>query len=141
MASIILSLSLAMGRGITNGMWHCGLALAMGMVLSGCEKPPSGVTIVSSPYADGVEHVEPIVYNGKRYDVSFRFKASDNHYDVTVEGRGRKIGATAGDQKIVEQVAISAVRHFACPTGQRGQVVSGSAQHAGSGWAMRVRCA
>lgn len=121
-------------------MWHCGLAMALGVVLSGCEKP-SGVTVVSSPYADGVEHIEPVVYNGKRYDVSFRFQAAGNIYEVTVAGKGRKLGATPGDQQIVEQVAISAVRHFACPTGQRGQVVSGSTQHGGSAWGMQVRCA
>jgi hypothetical protein len=114
--------------------------MALGVVLSGCEKP-SGVTVVSSPYADGVEHVEPVVYNGKRYDVSFRFQAAGNIYEVTVAGKGRKLGATPGDQQIVEQVAISAVRHFACPTGQRGQVVSGSTQHGGSAWGMQVRCA
>jgi hypothetical protein len=110
------------------------------MVLSGCEQP-KGVVIVSSPYADGAEHVEPIVYNGKRYDVSFRFQATGNVYDVRVEGRGRKLHSTAGDQKIVEQVGLSAVRHFACPTGQRGHVVSGSPQHGDDAWKMRIRCA
>ena len=60
---------------------------------------------------------------------------------VQTTGKGRTLGATPGDRQIVEQVAISAVRHFACPTGQRGQVVSGSAQHADSAWGMQVRCA
>jgi hypothetical protein len=121
-------------------MWHCGLALAVGVVLAGCE-PPGTVSIVSSPYSDGAEHSEPVVYNGKSYEVSFRFSAAGNFYEVTVAGKGRKIGGTTGDQHIVEQVAISAVRHFACPTGQRGQVVPGSAQHGGSAWGMQVRCA
>jgi hypothetical protein len=96
---------------------------------------------IASPYADGGEHVEPIVYNGKRYDVSLRFQPAGNVYDVTVAGNGRKLGGTPGDQQIVEQVAISAVRHFGCPTGQRGHVVSGSARHGGSAWGMQVRCA
>ena len=122
-------------------MWHCGLAVAMGLVLSGCEQPKGAVAVVASPYSDGVEHVEPIIYNGKRYDVSFRFQAAGNVYDVKVAGKGRKLGGTAGDRQIVEQVAISAVRHFACPTGQRGEVVSGSALHGGSAWGLQVRCA
>jgi hypothetical protein len=121
-------------------MWHCGLALAMGLTVSGCEQP-GGVAVAASPYADGAEYVEPVVYNGKRYDVSLRFQPAVKVYDVTVAGKGRKLGGTPGDQQIVEQVAISAVRHFGCPTGQRGQVVSGSARHAGSHWGMQVRCA
>ena len=121
-------------------MWHCGLALAMGLTVSGCEQP-SGVAVAASPYADGARYVEPVVYNGKRYDVSLRFQPAVKVYDVTVAGKGRKLGGTPGDRQIVEQVAISAVRHFGCPTGQRGQVVSGSARHAGSHWGMQVRCA
>ena len=121
-------------------MWHCGLALAAGLALSACEQP-SRVEVAVSPYADGQEHVEPIVFNGKRYDVSFRFRPAGNHYEVTVQGKGRKLGATPGDRQIVEQVAVSAVRHFACATGQRGEVVAGSPQHGGSAWGMQVRCA
>ena len=122
-------------------MWHCGLALAMGLVVSGCEEPKGPATVVASPYADGGEHVEPIVYNGKRYEVSLRFQPDGNVYDVTVAGNGRKLGGTPGDQQIVEQVAISAVRHFGCATGQRSQVISGSARHGGSAWGLQVRCA
>jgi hypothetical protein len=121
-------------------MWHCGLALAMGLVVSGCEQPRE-VSVVASPYADGAEHVEPVVYNGKRYDVSLRFQPAGDHYDVIVAGKGRKLGGTPGDRQIVEQVAISAVRHFGCPTGQRGEVVPGSPRHAGMAWGMQVRCA
>jgi hypothetical protein len=121
-------------------MWHCGLALAMGLAVSGCDKP-SEPTIVASPYADGEELREPIIYNGKRYEVSFRFRAAGNLYDVEVTAKGRKLGGTDGDRRIVEQVAMSAVRHFACPTGQRSQVVSGSARHGASAWGMQVRCA
>ena len=121
-------------------MWHCGLALAMGLAVSGCDKS-SEATIVASPYADGEELREPIIYNGKRYEVSFRFKAAGNLYDVEVTAGGRRLGGTEGDRRIVEQVAMSAVRHFACPTGQRGQVVSGSARHGAGAWGMQVRCA
>lgn len=121
-------------------MWHCGLGLALGLAVSGCDKP-SGATIVTSPYANGEEQKEPIIYNGKRYEVSFRFQAAGNLYDVEVTAERRKLGGTEGDRRVVEQVAMSAVRHFACPTGQRSQVVSGSARHGGSGWGMQVRCA
>lgn len=120
-------------------MWQCGLALAMGLALSACE-PPRGQAVMVSPYADGVEHVEPIVYNGRHYDVRLRFQAAANSYQVQVAGKGRKLGGTDGDRQIVERVATTAVRHFACPTGQRGEVVSGSARHSGRDWGMQVRC-
>lgn len=121
-------------------MWHCGVALAVGLALSACEQPKPEGMAVASPYADGQEHIEPIVYNGKRYQVSLRFRAAGDLYDVTVAGNGRRLGGSPGDRQIVEQVAMSAVRHFGCPAGQRGQVV-GTARHGGSAWDMQVRCA
>lgn len=121
-------------------MWHCKAALAVGLLLAGCQQP-GGVGLASSPYADGERHTEPVVYNDRHYDVSFRFDAAGNLYEVNVAGKGRALGATQGDQAIVEQVASSAVRHFGCPTGQRGHIVEGSARHGGRAWDMQVRCA
>lgn len=113
---------------------------AAALAAAGCQEA-RGVRIVSSPYADGVKHTEPVFYNGKHYEVSFRFNAGADLYHVTVAGKGRRLGGTPGDQEIVEQVAVSAVRHFACPTGQRGQVVPGSARHGDGAWALDARCA
>lgn len=115
-------------------------AAAAGVLMAGCV-PTSGVTVVSSPYADGQRHTEPVIYNGRRYDVSFEFDAAGAIYVVNVAGKGRALGATDGDRAIVEQVASSAVRHFGCPTGQRGQIVPGSPRHGGTAWDMQVRCA
>ena len=121
-------------------MWHCELALAVGLALSACEQP-NRVDVVASPYADGVEHVEPIVYNGKRYDVSFRFQTAGNLYEVKVSGQGRKLAGTPGGTSGIETQCRNVGRHFACPTGQRGEVVAGSPKHGGSAWGMQVRCA
>lgn len=122
-------------------MGLCSILLGLGVAATACQEKPPPVPVVASPYSDGAEHSEPVVYNGRRYEVSFRFDAAAKHYDVKVAGRGRKLGATPGDQAIVEQVAVSAVRHFACPTGQRGEILPGSARHAGEAWAMQARCA
>ena len=106
----------------------------------GCEKRQD-VNIVSSPYATGKTHTEPVVFNGKWYDVAFTFKASANLYDVDVSGKGgRPLGGGDGDRKIVEQIGTSTVRHFACRDSQKARLVPGSSRHAGTRWQMQARC-
>lgn len=100
------------------------------------------VTVVQSAYADGVMHTEPVFYNDKHYDVSFRYNAGLDAYDVTVAGRkGRRLGGKAGDQAIVEQIAASALTHFACANNQRSSIVAGTSTHANGRWTMQTRCA
>lgn len=100
------------------------------------------VTVVNSTYPDGVMHTEPVFYNDKHYNVSFSYNAGLNAYDVTVAGRsGRRLGDKAGDQAIVEQIAASALTHFACPTGQKSAIVPGTSRHVDGHWAMQTRCA
>lgn len=111
------------------------------LVLAGCQQQPKNLNIVSSPYSDGVRHTEPVFYNGKNYTVSFAFAASRNAYDVTVAGKGgRQLGGKPGDRTVVEQLASSAIGHFACPNTQKGRVVPGSASHSGGKWNMQARC-
>ena len=113
--------------------------LAAAGLFAGCAGKQARV--VSSPYANGVAHTEPVNYNGKSYAVRFRFNATLNVYDVTVRGKGRVLGSKPGDQAVVEQVAKSAIRHFACPNGQKGYTVPGTARHAAGSWHMQTRCA
>jgi hypothetical protein len=110
-------------------------------VLAAACTSKSHINVVSSPYADGVKHTEPVFYNGKHYDVSFRFDAHVNAYEVTVAGKGgRAIGGEAGDRAIAEAIAASTVRHFACASGQKAGVVAGSPRHAEGRWDMQARC-
>jgi hypothetical protein len=114
-------------------------ALASGGCQHEVQKP---VNVVSSPYKSGVKHSEPVFFNGKHYKVSFTYSAARNNYDVTVAGRGgRQLGGQPGDQKIVEQIGSSAVRHFACASGQKAQILPGSQAHAKGSWNMQARCA
>ncbi len=100
------------------------------------------VNLVNSTYADGATHTEPVFYNDKHYAVTFRYNAGLNAYDVTVAGKGgRRLGDKPGDRAIVEQIASSALTHFACPNGQKSAVVPGTTSHAGGRWAMQTRCA
>lgn len=115
------------------------ITLTAASALTGCKT--SRVGIVNSPYSSGQTHVEPVVYNGRRYNVAFRFQAAQNLYDVRISAAGRKLQGRAGDRKVVEQLATSAVRHFACPSGLKGQIVPGSQVHDGQAWKLKARCA
>ncbi|MFO1091193.1 MAG: hypothetical protein U1E46_16580 [Hyphomicrobiales bacterium] len=94
-----------------------------------------------SPYQPGKKQSEPVFYNGKHYDVSFTYNQTLNAYDMTVTGDGgRKLGSTPGDQQVVEQIASSTVRHFACPNGQKGYVLAGSSRYDSGAWALQATC-
>lgn len=110
---------------------------------SGCQhEVQKPVNVVSSPYKSGVKNSEPIFFNGKRYKVSFTYSAARDNYDVTVAGKGgRKLGGKPGDQKVVEQIGSSAVRHFACRSGQKARILAGSQAHVKGRWNMQARCA
>jgi hypothetical protein len=112
-----------------------GLAVVVvGMVLAACASQKNAVTVVSSPYQSGQRQTEPVFYNGQQYEVSFTFNAIANVYDMIVSGSGgRPLGGTPGDRKVVEAIAASAVRHFACPDRQKGR-------HNGSAWELQARC-
>ena len=118
------------------------ISVAIALALAGGCGKQSDVRVVSSPYSSGETHTEPVVFNGRPYTVAFAFKASDDAYDVTVAGKnGRPLGGQEGDRKIVEQIASSTVRHFACPDSKKGRIVPGSTKHVGDKWQMRARCA
>jgi hypothetical protein len=121
------------GRGLTVGL--------IAMALVACASQKNDVMVVSSPYQSGQRHTEPVFYNGQQYEVSFTFNAIGNVYDMIVSGSGgRPLGGTPGDRKVVEAIAASAVRHFACPDRQKGHIVANSTRHNGSAWELQARC-
>jgi hypothetical protein len=116
-------------------------ALASVVAVTACAGK-GNVNVISSSYADGVTHTEPVFYNDKHYAVTFRYIAGANAYDVTVAGKGgRSLGNKDGDQAIVESIAASTVRHFACANGQKSAIVAGTTRHGEGRWAMQARCA
>jgi hypothetical protein len=115
--------------------------LVAGLALAACDKPAARVYSALPAAAERAEHNEPVFYNGKHYSVRFKFNDASRTYDVTISGKGRSLGSGAGDRQVVEQIAISAVRHFACPTGQKGHVVPGTPRHTGTAWSLQARCA
>ncbi len=115
--------------------------LGASLILASCESPKPAQIVSQPPINDSASHSEPVYYNGKHYKVDFKFSRPHNAFNVKVSGAGRKLGSGEGDQKIVEQIAISAVRHFACPGRTKGQVVPGTTRHTGSAWELQARCA
>ena len=115
------------------------LITLIALTVAGCAK--NTARVVSSPYSNGVQHSEPIFYNGKNYKMDFRYLAARNVYDVKVTGKGgRKLGGKPGDQKIVSNVVSSAIRHFACAQGQKAFVVPGTPRNINGAWNMQARC-
>ncbi len=113
---------------------------AASAALAACSSPQNRVRVVSTPYADGRTHSEPVNYNGRNYRVSFSYRPAINGYHVVISAPGRAIGGTAGDRAIIEQIAKSTVRHFGCPDSQKGHIVPGSQRHANGRWTMQARC-
>ena len=110
------------------------------MTVSGCEKQ-NNVQTVSSLYRNGDTQTQPVIYNGKPYNVAFTYRSAQNLYDVKVSGKGgRALGDGDGNRKIVEQIGSSTVRHYACRDSQKGKIVPGSGRHTGKAWQMQARC-
>ncbi len=114
--------------------------ILLAAALSACARADNGVRVTSSPQVARASRSEPVNYNGRVYQVSLRFAPEKNAHRVTVAAPGRALGGTAGDRMIVEQVAKSTVRHFACPGRQKGRIIPGTQRHAHGKWHMLVRC-
>ncbi len=115
--------------------------MAVLAMLGGCadagkqkiETSPGGAAVSGS-------RTEPVNYNGRMYRVTFRQKSGPGHYEVTVAAPGRKLGGTDGDRRIVEQIAVSTVRHFNCRDGHHARIVPGSQKHEKGRWIMQAKC-
>ena len=113
------------------------------LAISACasEKPElASINTNPSPYAQGEAHTEPLYYNGRTYQVQFRHIIAEQVFTVNVSARGRSLGRTAEDGRIVSEVGRNAVNHFACKNNQKAQIVDGSLQPGTVGWNMRARC-
>lgn len=121
-----------------KGKWF--LTLGLCLLAAACNEKPAEVAILSAPFADGQEHREPIFYNGRMYEVSYRFDAGSAAYALKVTGERRKVlKPTPANAENARQIAISSLSHFACPTRKRAQLL-GAAAHDGEGFTMKARC-
>lgn len=113
------------------------------LTVSACasEKPElATINTNPSPYARGDVHSEPLFYNGRTYQVQFRHIVAEQVYTVNVSARGRSLGRTAADGRIVSEVGRNAINHFACKDKQKAQILDGSVEPSAVGWNMRARC-
>jgi hypothetical protein len=107
--------------------------------LAGCGQK-SAVTVLSSPYADGIEHAEPVFFTGKHYLLKFKYDSSRSSYAVRLSGTDTTLAATDGDRRLVTQIVSASLSHFACPTKWRAVVDAASMQHGDAVWSMDARC-
>ena len=103
---------------------------------------PKLASVNSSPpqLEQGPARSEPLFYNGRTYQVQFRHVGAEQVYAVNVSARGRVLGKTAADGRVMSEVGRNAINHFACQDGQKAQVLDGSVQPGIAGWNMRARC-
>ncbi|HHN66443.1 MAG TPA: hypothetical protein ENK15_00180 [Thermopetrobacter sp.] len=111
-----------------------------GLIVAACAQgggPEKAPRLEAGPVKAAAARREPVIYNGRRYVVTFR-KAGEG-WLTTVAAPGRALGGTEGDRRIVEQIARSTVRHYTCRDGQKGRV-RGPARHHDGVWRMTIRC-
>jgi len=126
----------SMNRNVLNVLAVISMAL-----LAGCKTNAAG-SVYGTTATNGVAHTEPVHFNGQRYTITFQYQSSLSGYDVTVRRPKRPLRNTQGDRSSAVEVATSSVSHFACPKGQRAQMVPGSATFAApTAWSIKARCA
>lgn len=101
------------------------------LLLAACGTSEKIALEAKPPKAQTKSRSEPIFYNGKTYQLDFSHTAGV--FDMRVSGMGPK------QQKDAVAVATSALRYFACPDGQNGQMI-GTAKFAGTVWKLRAKC-
>ncbi len=117
------------------------LAFGLWPALMACEPQASGERILQPLGADGREYHEPVFYNGKFYDMHFRFEGQNEAYVVRVTGQaGRPLRANPGNAQNSEKLGLSALSHFACPTKRRAERVGQAPAHDGHGYVFYARC-
>jgi hypothetical protein len=120
-------------------MWKIFVSLSAVLALAACtQKPKVGAPTKPGPQMQTASRDEPVFYNGRNYLVHYDFNPAKKAFDVTVKGKDKALGP--GDAKAATEIATGAVRFFACPKGQIGQVSGKPSFNAGV-WSMAARCA
>ncbi len=123
---------------------RCALCAMLGVGTAACATQPASMpdgasgTDVKESRGGGGWRTEPVIFNGRRYAVSFRNSGSRTR-QVKVSAPGRKLGVTRGDGKVVAQIASSTVAHFTCKSG-KARVRAGTARPTNGHWRMLVDC-
>ena len=112
-------------------------ALLAAFLLAGCSQPKEVDISRGSQKVQTASRTEPIFYNGKHYNLRYSYNESISAFDMKVNGTTATM--KAADQKDAEAIATSALRHFACPDGQRGRL-SSTPKYSSGTWSMQARC-
>ncbi len=116
-----------------------GLVMAGMLLLAACAAPAQHAPAPSGDDAASRWRAEPVVFNGRRYLLSFRPLGRDVH-DARLAAPGRALGGGVGDARVVREVVEASLRHFTCRDSQLARVEQDSMRHVRGIWRMRVRC-
>lgn len=108
------------------------------LVLAACSK--SGNIDINSGGLRTVQtqsRSEPIFYNGKHYALAYSYNNTMKAFDVKVSGTTAPMKPDS--QKDAVNIVTSSLAYYACPDGQRGQMV-GTPKFNGGVWALQARC-
>jgi hypothetical protein len=76
---------------------------------------------------------EPIFYNGKTYQLDYKYIEGQGAFDMKVSGLSPK------QQQDAMNIATSGLSYFACPDGQRGKIM-GLPIYVGKKWTAYAKC-
>ena len=98
-------------------------------------------SVYGTTATSGVEHTEPVQFNGQRYNVTFKYQSSFSGYDVSVRRPKQPLRDTKKDKDASLEVMTSSLSHFACANGQKAKLTPGSASYSDKKvWALKARC-
>ncbi len=111
--------------------------MAAATLLTGCATVPGPREAAANAAAERGWRTEPVIYNGRRYQVAFRRRAGGT-FAVRISAPGRRLGATAGDGRIMRAVAEAAVHHFHCRSSQKARLRNPRPEN--GRWLMEASC-
>jgi hypothetical protein len=114
------------------------LLVCVSLVLAACSK--AGNIDINSGGPRTVQtqaRSEPIFYNGKHYALAYSYNNAMKAFDVKVSGTTAPMRSDS--QKDAVNIVSSSLAYYACPDGQRGQMV-GTPRFNGGVWALQAKC-
>ena len=122
------------------------LLIAVAMIgpvlLFGCAKKPAMVPAAPAAPIVVSNHDEPVIFNGQKFIVSFKYGVADKVYDVEVRRASRPLSAKKeSDLKDAAQVASSTLTHYACPGSTKARPTLAEPLLSKKGaWTTQLRC-
>jgi len=116
--------------------------VTLGCLLTACKTAQSPAVAPQAPAPVVMSNKnEPVIFNGKKFLVSFDYKPEGAAYNVAVRRAESPLRDKEADRKDAEQVAKSTLTHYACPNSTKAQRVDEQVSISKNGeWRSWLRC-